>query len=175
MNVKFAGPCATGGCNKASLSVVDVTPMSATLVFEPGANASSCEMQYREFGTDNYISLPTDNSPYNLLGLHQNTTYEVRVRSVCGPEYGIWKSVLFHTEMERMSKIYVTETGNGNGSSWERATGDLNWALNTAAEIKEYFGSAPDIWVAGGTYYGDTAHSEAFVMEDGVNVWRFRG
>lgn len=171
MNVKFAGPCATGGCNKASLSVVDVTPMSATLVFEPGANASSCEMQYREFGTDNYISLPTDNSPYNLLGLHQNTTYEVRVRSVCGPEYGIWKSVLFHTEMERMSKIYVTETGNGNGSSWERATGDLNWALNTAAEIKEYFGSAPDIWVAGGTYYGDTAHSEAFVMEDGVNVY----
>lgn len=171
MNVIFAGSCASGGCDKASLSVADVTSLSATLVFAPGANATSCEMQYRELGTDNYITLPTDNSPYNLLGLRQNTTYEVRVRSVCGSEHSIWKSVLFHTELGRLSRIYVTNTGNGNGSSWTKAAGDLNWALKTAAEIKEYFGTAPDIWVAEGTYYGDTMHTEAFFMEEGVNVY----
>ncbi len=171
MNVIFAGTCVSGGCGKATVSVVNVTDTSAMLVFARGANATSCELQYRELGANNYITLPTNASPLNLQDLLPNTTYEVRIRSNCGSEYSIWRTVLFHTGIGRLSKIYVTTTGDGDGSSWDQATNDLNWALEIAKDMKQRFGKAPDIWVAEGTYYGDTMRDNAFFMEEGVNVY----
>ncbi|MBO7586282.1 MAG: C10 family peptidase, partial [Bacteroidales bacterium] len=67
--------------------------------------------------------------------------------------------------------IYVTENGTGDGSSWTTATGDLQWALNTALNIRNTYGVTPDVWVAAGTYYGDTTSSNAFTMVEGVNVY----
>ncbi|MCR4857286.1 MAG: C10 family peptidase [Bacteroidales bacterium] len=67
--------------------------------------------------------------------------------------------------------IYVTENGTGDGSSWTTATGDLQGALNTALNIRNTYGVTPDVWVAAGTYYGDTTSSNAFTMVEGVNVY----
>lgn len=171
MNIIFAGSCATGGCDRANLSVMDVTPTSATLAFIQGANATNSDLQYRKVGDETYIVLPTSSSPYTLQGLTQNTEYEVRVRSKCGLEIGTWKTVRFRTGLKNLSRLYVTTTGNGDGSSWANATHDFLWALETAEMMKQTFGTAPDIWVAEGTYYGDTLHRDAFFMKEGVNVY----
>lgn len=171
MNIIFAGSCATGGCDRANLSVMDVTPTSATLAFIQGANATNSDLQYRKVGDETYIVLPTSSSPYTLQGLTQNTEYEVRMRSKCGFEYGTWRTVRFRTGLKNLSRLYVTTTGNGDGSSWANATHDFLWALETAEMMKQTFGTAPDIWVAEGTYYGDTLHRDAFFMKEGVNVY----
>ncbi len=65
--------------------------------------------------------------------------------------------------------IYVTESGAGsrNGTSWSNALSSLNEALRRAVlyEVK------PRIWVAQGTYFGDTLQPNAFAGVVGVNVY----
>ncbi|MBQ4547928.1 MAG: right-handed parallel beta-helix repeat-containing protein [Bacteroidales bacterium] len=65
--------------------------------------------------------------------------------------------------------IYVTTTGAGskNGSSWENATPYLNMALSEGGTMS----TKPTIWVAAGTYTGDTTTTNAFRMVEGVSVY----
>jgi parallel beta-helix repeat protein len=50
--------------------------------------------------------------------------------------------------------IYVTEDGNGNGSSWSNATNKLEFASALTS------GGTTKVWVKRGTYYGDTSDTE---------------
>ncbi len=63
--------------------------------------------------------------------------------------------------------IYVTQTGSGNqsGGSWVNAMTSVEEA-QTLAQTNNAV-----VWVAAGTYYGDTTSSNAFTMRDGVNVY----
>lgn len=65
------------------------------------------------------------------------------------------------------SIIYVTEQGAGLqvGNSWENAISSIPDALLIA---KTY---GADVWVAAGTYYGNTSSDNAFTMVEGVNVY----
>lgn len=63
--------------------------------------------------------------------------------------------------------IYVTQDGNGSqkGNNWDNATPSFIFAL-AAARIYD-----ADVWVAAGTYYGDTTSDNAYIMVEGVNVY----
>ncbi len=63
--------------------------------------------------------------------------------------------------------IYVTQTGAGNqsGDSWANATASIEEAQALAQTYDAV------VWVAAGTYYGDTTILNAFTMRDGVNVY----
>jgi hypothetical protein len=63
--------------------------------------------------------------------------------------------------------VYVKENGSGtrDGSSWANAMPSLTEALSLA-----YMNDA-DVWVAKGTYYGDSISSSAFYMVEGVDVY----
>lgn len=63
--------------------------------------------------------------------------------------------------------IYVTSTGAGNhsGINWANATS----SIDTAQILAQEYGAV--VWVAAGTYYGDTTASNAFTMHDGVSVY----
>ena len=65
------------------------------------------------------------------------------------------------------SIIYVTVTGSGthSGNSWANATSSI-WEAQTLAQTYDAV-----VWVAGGTYYGDTTSVDAFTMRDGVSVY----
>ena len=65
------------------------------------------------------------------------------------------------------SIIYVTVTGAGthSGNSWENATSSIDTAQTLARSYNA------DVWVAAGTYRGDTTANNAFTMLDGVNVY----
>lgn len=63
--------------------------------------------------------------------------------------------------------IYVTVAGAGthSGDSWANATSSIDMA-QTLAQANNAV-----VWVAAGTYYGDTTTVNAFTMVDGVNVY----
>lgn len=164
------GACVEIGCDRSNVVVTEITDSSAQLLFTPGMDAVDYELQCRATSSDTYETLHVS-SPYVWTGLKQNTEYEARIRSLCADTMSSWTSVTFTTSVLPFNRLYVTTTGTGNGTSWEDAAGDLVWALNTAAQIKEAFGIVPDIWVAEGIYYGDSVSNNAFTMIEGVNVY----
>lgn len=63
--------------------------------------------------------------------------------------------------------VFVTPDGSGSrtGENWGNAASSLAFAT-TMAQMNE-----ADVWVATGTYYGDTTSQNAFVAIAGVNVY----
>nr|MCR4737768.1 choice-of-anchor J domain-containing protein [Bacteroidales bacterium] len=171
MNLILPGVCENGGCDLSGLSLMGVTENTATLLVQAGTNADGVEVQYKERASDEYLTIPVDSLMCQLTGLRQNTDYVVRARSVCGDTSSLWTYRYFTTEVKDFARIYVTTIGQGEGNSWATACNDLNYALSTASRIASVFGHTPDIWVAAGTYYGDTASTNAFTMVQGVNVY----
>ena len=104
-----------------------------------------------------------------LSELTESTTYYVRAYATnsYGTSYG--NEVVFTTLQGYQGIIYVTQTGAGNrsGNSWENATS----SIDTAQALAQTYDAV--IWVAAGTYYGDTTSTSenAFTMRDGVNVY----
>lgn len=171
MNLILPGVCENGGCDLSGLSLMGVTENTATLLVQAGTNADGVEVQYKERASDEYLTIPVDSLMCQLTGLRQNTDYVVRARSVCGDTSSLWTYRYFTTEVKDFARIYVTMIGQGEGNSWATACNDLNYALSTASRITSVFGHTPDIWVAAGTYYGDTASTNAFTMAQGANVY----
>lgn len=75
---------------------------------------------------------------------------------------------------------YVKEGGNGKGTSWEDAMGDIQRAINDLAEDAN--GMKGEVWVAQGTYEIKNRIAEAqnaptsLLMKDGISVYgSFRG
>ena len=80
----------------------------------------------------------------------------------------------FVSVREYAERIYVTENGSGtkSGDSWENAMDSLQLAIAIANENYNTYGNRTDVWVAEGTYYGDSiASNNAFTILAGVNVY----
>ena len=169
-NLKLHGQCENNGCERPNLVVMDVTSNSAKLVYAPAASATGFELQYSEDGSEEFVTFQPQNGECLLTGLRYNTTYEARIRSFCGEDSSSWKKVRFTTPLIDLDRLYVTTTGTGDASSWANATNNLTWAMNTAALVRETFGTSTEVWVAEGTYYGEDGDN-AFTMVDGVNVY----
>ena len=60
---------------------------------------------------------------------------------------------------------YVTTTGTGDGTSWANATSDLQAAIDEMEPLKG------NVWVAQGTYYGDSVSERAFLLKNNVYVF----
>ena len=166
-----SGSCISDGCDRANVAVTDITVTSALLHLTAGNGASGFELQYKRTADSTFTSLNATGSTYLLTGLRHNTEYTVRIRSLCSGSQSNWKETTFTTAVIYYTRIYASEGGTGNGGSWASATGDLNYALSTAAAIHNSFGTWPDVWVAQGTYYGDSVSADAFTMMDGINVY----
>ena len=102
-----------------------------------------------------------------LSGLADATTYYVRAYATnsSGTSYG--EERVFTTLVNYHGIIYVTQTGAGtrSGNSWANAVSSIDTA-QTLAQANNAV-----VWVAAGTYYGDTTAANAFTMKDGVNVY----
>lgn len=175
-NMRIPSTCEATTCPQPSVMAVNITPNSATY---RTLSMGPLQMQYRKMDSDNYIEiLPADT--VTITGLLQNTQYELRARTICtAGDTSAWRTVRFTTQLQETDRLYVKVGGAGaeDGTSWENATGDFNWALNTAAAIYQAFNIRPQVWVAEGTYYGDTTatstatSSAAFIMPTGVDVY----
>ena len=163
--------CISDGCDRANVAVTDITVTSALLHLSAGNGANSFELQYKRTADSTFTTLNATGNTYHLTGLKHNTEYTVRIRSLCSGSQSNWKETTFTTAVIYYPRIYASEGGTGNGGSWASATGDLNYALSTAAAIHNTFGTWPDVWVAQGTYYGDSVSADAFTMMEGINVY----
>ena len=83
-------------------------------------------------------------------------------------DLGCFESDYYHSDgVGIQNVIYVTQTGSGNrsGNSWDNAMSSIEKAQISAMNIGAV------VWVAAGTYYGDTSSANAFTMHDGVCVY----
>jgi hypothetical protein len=76
------------------------------------------------------------------------------------------------TALEGDKIVYVKSGGNGDGSSWANAAGNLQTAINTPQDCY----NAIEIWVAEGTYYPDIAgfadaRAASFTLKDNVRIY----
>ena len=78
---------------------------------------------------------------------------------------------------------YVKEGGNGNGTSWQEAMGDIQKAINDLAETATTPGEKGEVWVAAGTYVvkdyiiaNDASAPVSLLMKNGISVYgSFKG
>ena len=82
-NVIFGVPCdSLATCVAPNPYITEVTDNSITVAWTPGNTETSWELEYTADTIWN--SEGTVTSPYTLSGLTDNTTYTIRVRSICG-------------------------------------------------------------------------------------------
>ena len=175
-NILFPSNCAAVSCPAPNVIAESITPASATYRL---VTMGPLQVQYRAEGSSDYFDLNSQFSPLNsqfviIPGLLQNTTYELRARTICGVgDTSAWRVVRFSTPLQQQERFYVTTTGAGemDGSSWANATPNLCWAVSTASSIHQRFNMRPQVWVAEGTYYGDTTATSAFELLAGVDVY----
>lgn len=77
---------------------------------------------------------------------------------------------------------YVKEGGNGNGTSWKEAMGDIQKAINDLAETATTPGEKGEVWVAAGIYevkdriLTDESAPVSLLMKNGISVYgAFKG
>ncbi|MBR1850619.1 MAG: fibronectin type III domain-containing protein [Bacteroidales bacterium] len=177
-NVRFGGECLavdTGDCHRPNVVVTSVTANSATLDF---LASEGYEAQLRNVTAGEPFATATiAQTPITISGLPQITTYELRMRNRCDGDSSAWTTVRFSTLPSDSPVVYVKPqaTGIADGSSWENATSDIAYAQTVATARLNTYGQAAQVWVAAGTYYGDTISpattTSAFVIKPSVNVY----
>ena len=170
-NVRFVTACVESTCPVPLLTVQDVNYNSAKVVCQTGLG-QRVQMQWKRSGDESYTVLTTTQEQ-TLSGLRQNSTYHVRARTICLGDTSNWNIVTFTTPANEQSVYYVSTTGNANANatSWQDATSDLNWAMASAKAAHDQLGVRAQVWVAQGTYYGNTNDVNAFNVLPYVDVY----
>lgn len=111
-------------------------------------------------GYDTYLGgyssfLPTNQAPVvnkgtTIPGIDQDIAGSKRVLGGA-PDFGAYEANL----PAAGEVIYVRQGGTGDGSSWDKATGSIQGAIDKATK---------EVWVAAGTY------NERITLKDGVNL-----
>ena len=170
-NVRFVTACEESSCPVPLLTVQDVDYHSAHVVCQTGIG-QRVQLQWKRSGDEGYTTLSATQEQ-TLDGLRQNTTYTVRARTLCLGDTSNWNTVTFTTPARWQSVFYVSTTGNANANatSWQDATSDLNWAMAAAKAAHDALGVRAQVWVAAGTYYGNTESENAFLVQPYVDVY----
>lgn len=163
--------CEAVGCNAPLMIVSGVTDSSAEVRWYAD---STVTLQYRRADETEYTDIiPTEEGSYTINGLTMASHYFVRINQLCDAGDSPWYETTFTTDIQPVTRLYVTPTGAGNqsGVSWSNAQKDLVAAINQGRILRERTGQPIDIWVAEGTYFGDTLGIESFVFYEGVNLY----
>ena len=177
-NIILGGECdTTVTCIAPTISVSNITEDAAEIIWVPGYQETSWELEYKRDEDNIWTTVGTVTSmDENLTNLAANTLYNVRMRSDCGAgEYSIWKEISFRTDCGAISQIPYTENFNDvvsiNGTNylncWDR------YASNSEHYVYMYSGVA----VPTGTYcldfhYTPSCFNIAIMppVDDNINV-----
>ena len=175
-NIKFSNICVTADCCfPPAFAVAEVQARQMTFTFEADDPETSLVFEYKRKTDDVYTVIENvTSSPFTLTGLTPSTQYDIRAKALCSETTeSIYVNRTFVTPSVNLSTIYVDADAEGlrDGSSWENALDNLSAALLMAEMIKQDHASYPEIWVAAGTYTGDTTTTNAFRMVEGVSVY----
>ena len=124
-----------------------------------------------EYYTNNVIKANLETTSTDIMG---RTRYQTSTIDIGAYEYARMKAGRIR---------YVKEGGNGDGTSWKEAMGDIQKAINDLAEKATTPGEKGEVWVAAGTYEvkdriltNDHSSPVSLLMKNGISVYgSFKG
>lgn len=112
-NTDTPAPCNAPGNLQSSA----VGSTSMTITWNAVSNANTYNVDYKTSASSSWTSTSSSTNSINLSGLSANTSYDVRVASVCTFGTSGWSSTL--TESTTNAPIvYCGSSGNNSGSEW---------------------------------------------------------
>ena len=149
-----------GSCQMPEdLAVVEITDVDAELSWE-GFNMSQWQVQYKMDGESQYTTLTVDEPTLTLTGLQHSTTYNVRVRSICGGSYSDFAELDITTECTIVREFPFVE--NFNGETFP----PLCWSQErTAAGSGAGLGYANGAWMRATSATGDNSTPKAMLAD----------
>ena len=165
-NVIFGVPCdSLATCVAPNPYITEVTDNSITVAWTPGNTETSWELEYTADTIWN--SEGTVTSPYTLSGLTDNTTYTIRVRSICGTGDESEPAVTSGRTACSVVNIPYTETfedapGSGYGNMVDCWTAGTNYSSSYPYTSSSYAhaGTYSAYFYGTGSYYSYMATPE---------------
>ena len=126
-----------------------------------------------EYYTNNVVKANLETTSTDIMGRtrYQNQDNTIDIGAY---EYARMKA-------GRIRYVKPQKAGKGDGTSWDDATDDIQWAINDLAEKAP--GEKGEVWVAAGTYVvkdrilaDDTSAPVSLLMKNGISVYgAFKG
>lgn len=125
-----------------------------------------------EYYTNNVVKANLETTSTDIMG---RTRYQNQDNTI---DIGAYE----YARMKPGRIRYVKEGGNGDGTSWKEAMGDIQKAINDLAEKATTPGEKGEVWVAAGTYevkeriLTDASSPVSLLMKNGISVYgAFKG
>ena len=149
-----------GSCQMPEdLAVVEISDMDAELSWE-GFNMAQWQVQYKRDDESQYTTLTVDEPTLTLTGLQHSTTYNVRVRSICGGSYSDFVELDITTECTIVREFPFVE--NFNGETFP----PLCWSQErTAAGSGAGLGYANGAWMRSTSATDDNSTPKAMLAD----------
>ena len=123
-----------------------------------------------EYYTNLVVTANLGTTSTDIMG---RTRYQTSTIDIGAYEYARMKA-------GRIRYVKPKKAGKGDGTSWDDATDDIQWAINDLAENAP--GEKGEVWVAAGTYVvkdritDDTSSPVSLLMKNGISVYgAFKG
>lgn len=126
-----------------------------------------------EYYTNNVVKANLETTSTDIMG---RTRYQNQDNTI---DIGAYEYA--RMKPGRIRYVKPQKEGLGDGSSWENATDDIQWAINNLAEKAP--GEKGEVWVAAGTYVvkdriiaNDASAPVSLLMKNGISVYgSFKG
>ena len=155
--------CKKPNYNDIRVTLNEYTPTVADVSWIPGGYENTWEVQYKDVDSTEWKSvIVTQTSMCILQRLMPQTTYEVRLRSICTPDTSKWTRTYRFTTLCDVYTLPYTENFKGmsfKNSCWSRYEG-----LASAAFSGQKPKAIASGWIPTTTNSLDTAHIK-------VNIW----
>lgn len=118
-----------------------------------------------EYYTNNVVNANLETTSTDIMG---RTRYQTSTIDIGAYEYARMKA-------GRIRYVKPQKEGKGDGSTWNDATDDIQWAINDLAEKAP--GEKGEVWVAAGTYVvkdrilNDASAPVSLLMKNGISVY----
>ena len=118
-----------------------------------------------EYYTNNVVNANLETTSTDIMG---RTRYQTSTIDIGAYEYARMKA-------GRIRYVKPKKAGKGDGSTWNDATDDIQWAINDLAEKAP--GEKGEVWVAAGTYevkeriLTDASSPVSLLMKNGISVY----
>lgn len=120
-----------------------------------------------EYYTNNVVKANLETTSTDIMG---RTRYQNQDNTI---DIGAYEYA--RMKPGRIRYVKPQKEGKGDGSSWENATDDIQWAINNLAEKAP--GEKGEVWVAAGTYVvkerilTDASSPVSLLMKNGISVY----
>lgn len=162
--------CKKPNYNDIRVTLNEYTPTVADVSWIPGHYENTWEVQYKDIDSTEWKSvIVTQTSMCILQRLMPQTTYEVRLRSICTPDTSKWTRTYKFTTMCDVYTLPYTEDFKGMSfvnSCWSRYFGLASAAFSGQKPKAVAYG-----WVTEDKYSLDTAHIKLNIYGTSCKYW----